>query len=145
MTNASFAGNFAEADIRDQFRFTKCARFSGSTRSLPTRNGEASMSIGFIFSLIAFKRIAIEAGADLADVAKAAVIFIDAEQQRAEMISRAIGTGVPADDEVPGQRRFDLQPVVAARAAILRFAPLRDDSLKADLPAAAGRNPCRAR
>src|SRR5260370_10173396 len=79
------------------------------------------------------QRIAIETGADFVCVTKRAVGFILAEQQRAEMGSRALRIRVAAYYESLDLRAFDLQPIAAAGSTIGRVAQFADDSLQSAL------------
>ena len=75
----------------------------------------------------------VEAGADLAGIAKLAVVVIT-KQKCAETFARTLRIGEPADDHLLPLRAFDLHPLARTRSArVARVRFLADGALEAKL------------
>src|SRR5579872_2043434 len=130
MPNASFAGELAKSHLCDQPRFDEMRAALRQHQILTDPKWRHINRDRFQFLMNRLERLAIETGADFSHVAELSVILINPEQQRAEMIARAVRAGVSADDEAPGLRGFDLEPLRGARPAISGVALLGNDTLE---------------
>src|SRR5690242_9746234 len=62
---------------------------------------------------------------------KALLVVVESEHQGAEVLARAAGIGVAADDALLALYDFDLQPLARSLRQITTAAPLGDDAFQA--------------
>ena len=118
-------------DPRRRLRLRNLLAGSGSRRTRTAAHGGSSRTIGSSSALELVQQRVVESRADAAGVDERPVHHVG-ELQRAEVRATALRRGESDDDEVAGLLRLDLEPVVAAAAAIRRVGLLGDDSLEAE-------------
>jgi hypothetical protein len=119
-------------DLRDQIRLqpVHAARL-GALGRIVERRLIALQRYELFVQLL--QRALAETSADLARVAQALPIVVQAEQDRAEVLAIAVGRSVAADHEFLARMAFDLEPSAAASRDVQRIHALANAAFGAKL------------
>src|SRR5664280_1440280 len=126
----AFVSPLGELDFSNQFRLYEM-NAAGALR-LPEEWGSLHRKF-FEFLPHRGMGFVAKAGAGLTDGDQAALVVIETEDKRSEVLAAALGIGVAADDTFLPLRDLDLEPLAAAFGEITAAAALGDDAFKSAL------------
>src|SRR5438105_2938221 len=130
MAHPSVVGPLGEADLADELRprpVDRRARFRAAVERALVGLDLAQLRDD------ARERLLVETRPDVPDVLEFAR-FVEAEDERAEVLPRPLRLGPPGDDRLLALLRLDLEPVGRPPFDVRAAAALRDDPFEAFLP-----------